>query len=596
MLHPGFVRYYEDALYALADAGHDVHVAFETSREKLNESQLAARIAAASDRITCGVTPPRVESVRAFLARGDRSATRGGASSRPATAGERREEAWESLATTVRLMLDDLRFFEPEFANAVRLRDRAEKRLPRVHAAMVRMVARGGRPARTAFAAALHGIERLIPTQPAIEAFIRFHQPDLLMLTPLIELGSQQVDYVKCARRLGVRSALCVASWDNLTSKGLIRVNPDHVLVWNEAQKREAVSLHGVPADRVVITGAQLFDHWFEGRPSRSREEFCRTVGLDPSRPFILYVGSSIFIAPEEVPFGERWLSALRAAGDPVVASAGVLIRPHPANSRQWRTFDADAFANTAIWPPIGSDPSSPDFRRDYFDSLYHSAAVVGINTSAQIEAGILGRPVLTVRLPEFVHAQSGTLHFHHLVKPGMALVHDAATLDEHVNQLSASLRGGSDTPGANTRFVRSFIRPFGEDVAAVPRFVRAIEDLARLPPPRPQPDGWLLSASRAPAAVLAYLARTLAEDRPMWVYVVRPFLTAGVWSWAAAYRVASARRTAGRGMKPMRRFVRRALHESSRRVATKTRRANKVVAKAVGTARSAARRAVKGA
>ena len=37
MLHPGFVRYYDDALTALAADGHDVHVAFEITRRKLGE-------------------------------------------------------------------------------------------------------------------------------------------------------------------------------------------------------------------------------------------------------------------------------------------------------------------------------------------------------------------------------------------------------------------------------------------------------------------------------------------------------------------------------------------------------------------------------
>src|SRR5262245_46576113 len=246
MLHPGFIRYYEGALTALAAAGHDVHVAFEISRDKLNESALAQRLEASSTRITCGTTPPRPESVREFHVRGDRAATRSGDASRPASRHEARDQAWESLATTVRLMLDYLRFFEPAFASAVKLRDRADKRLPRVHGSTVRAIAAMGASSRRLFAAMLRGIEQIIPTSNALEAFVRGQRPDLVLVTPLIELGSQQVDYVKCARRLGIRSALCVASWDNLTSKGLVRVIPDHVVVWNEAQKTEAMTLHGV--------------------------------------------------------------------------------------------------------------------------------------------------------------------------------------------------------------------------------------------------------------------------------------------------------------------------------------------------------------
>lgn len=599
MLHPGFIRYYEDALHALADAGHHVHVAFEVSRTKLGEDATAQRLAGSSDRITCGTSPGRTESVRQFLARGDRSATRSGDSAwGPASAGssrQSREEAWESLATTVRLLLDYLRYFEPAFANASRLRDRAEKRLPRVYVIIVKLVLRGGSRARRWLGSALRALERLIPAIPALEAFIREHNPDLLLVTPLVELGSQQVDYVKCAQRLGIPSALCVASWDNLTSKGLIRVIPDHVIVWNEAQKSEAITLHGVAPDRVVVTGAQLFDRWFETEPSRSREEFCRTVGLDPRERFVLYVGSSTFIAPDEVPFVERWISRLRSAADPAVASVGVLLRPHPANSRQWRTLDPAAFTNVAVWPPIGTDPNAADFGRDYFDSLYYSEGVVGINTSAQLEAGIVGRPVFTIRLPEFAHAQAGTLHFQYLVNPGAGLVQAADTLDDHVDHLAATFAGRRDAVEANRRFVGSFIRPLGIDVPAVPIFVRAIDRLQRLPRPAPRRDAWWVTAARVPTAGLAYLARTLAEDRPFWVYLLRPFLTAAVWAAALGFRFADGWREFTRvHVKRMRRRAYRFSYESFDRLSKRVRRANKSIGKSVRSAGVAAKRVVR--
>ena len=38
----------------------------------------------------------------------------------------------------------------------------------------------------------------------------------------------------------------------------------------------------------------------------------------------------------------------------------------------------------------------------DYYDSMFHSVAVVGVNTSALIESGIVGRPVFTVLAAEF--------------------------------------------------------------------------------------------------------------------------------------------------------------------------------------------------
>ena len=75
----------------------------------------------------------------------------------------------------------------------------------------------------------------------------------MVLVTPLVDIGSDQVEYIKASQALGIRSGLCVHSWDNLTNKGLIRIIPDRVFVWNETQRREAVTMHGVapgPGDR----------------------------------------------------------------------------------------------------------------------------------------------------------------------------------------------------------------------------------------------------------------------------------------------------------------------------------------------------------
>ena len=69
---------------------------------------------------------------------------------------------------------------------------------------------------------------------------------------------------------------------------------PERVFVWNEIQAREAVELHGIPADRVVATGAQLFDPWFERRPSTERAEDSLAASASIRRePYVLYTCSN---------------------------------------------------------------------------------------------------------------------------------------------------------------------------------------------------------------------------------------------------------------------------------------------------------------
>ena len=112
------------------------------------------------------------------------------------------------------------------------------------------------------------------------------------------------------------------------------------------------------------------------------------------------------------------------------------------------------------------------------FDLLYHSAAVVGLNTSAQLEAAIVGRPVCTILAPEFAEGQQGTLHFRYLLKERDGFVELAPDFEAHRQQLASAVRGEYDRD-AIRQFTERFLRPSGLDRPAMPALVAAVEQLA---------------------------------------------------------------------------------------------------------------------
>ena len=81
---------------------------------------------------------------------------------------------------------------------------------------------------------------------------------------------------------------------------------------------------------------------------------------------------------------------------------------------------------------------------------MHHAHAVVGVNTSALIESGIVGRLVFSFRVPELAGTQEGTLHFRHLRRGGLLRLAD--TLDEHRAQLEASFASTDARPRARAR------------------------------------------------------------------------------------------------------------------------------------------------
>ena len=401
---------------------------------------------------------------------------------------------WKKPAEFIRILQTYLRFLDPHYSNAYKLRARAAAMLPRPVSWLVKAIVGHNRKRIWAAVKFLRMIEHSIPLDPYIVKYFNSNRPDILLVTPLIDLRVSQLDWLKCARALGIKTGLCVASWDNLSNKSLIQIEPDAVFVWNEIQRQEAVEYHHIPLTKIIITGAQCYDRLFARRPSTSAEEFRKKVGLPGKGLFLLYLCSSGFIAPQEVDFVTQWINRLRESADPGLNKIGVLVRPHPQNADQWHDVDFSDHDNVALYPRRGANPIHGSSLNDFFDSIYHSSATIGINTSPMIESGILNKPVLTVLTPQFRDTQNGTIHFHHLVDGGLLNV--SHNLDEHLEQLNRVLADRVFYQARIKDFIQSFVRPHGLDTECTPIFADAIENLnqSAVPSPLNTPPWWPLA------------------------------------------------------------------------------------------------------
>ncbi len=392
-----------------------------------------------------------------------------------------RSDAWADVAPLLRSLADCVQYQQPSLRGAQKLQARTvhklreELRLP-VSDDQMTAVLRDVPPRQLeSLRAVLDLAERALPPDPLLVEFLRAEQPDVLLLTPLVHFGSAQADLVAAARALALPVGMLLFSWDNLSTKGRIHRQPDWMFVWNERQRREAAALHGFPESRVVVVGAPRFDGFFTLRHRIGRESFHRQLGLDPSRQTLLYVCSSAFVSAGERPFVERWLHAIRTAPDDALRSCNVIVRPHPDIG----LLGADQQYDTVRWPdvdglrgqmarPFGDSRAvvlwtSDRASQGLYECLGHSAAVVGLNTSAELESAIAGRPVYTILADEAdADGQQGTLHFHYLLESHEGFVREAKGLDEHVSQLAAELASPTDAARL-TRFVDGFLRPLGD-------------------------------------------------------------------------------------------------------------------------------------
>ncbi|MGD9057372.1 MAG: hypothetical protein PVJ41_10085 [Desulfobacterales bacterium] len=318
----------------------------------------------------------------------------------------------------------------------------------------------------------LKRIERRIPPDPAILGWLKAQCPDVVIASPYIVPRTGEIEYIQAARALDIPTIAIVLSWDNLTTKGTFHIMPDAVLVWNEALLKEAMAFHDVPQDRILITGAPVFDFWFEMRSTLDYASFCDKVGINAKQPFVLYLCSSKYISGDETAFVKAFAKALRYVKD--TQKTRILVRPHPLNAAIWQGIEDELIT---VWPQNAFWVDTPEAKQDYYHSIYHSRAVIGVNTSAIIEAAICDRPCVTILDAEYNFKQNGHGHFGHLISADfMEITHSFA---ESATVIAAVLAGKDSKKEQRLRFVSNFIRPQGLDRSASEIMAKAIESAA---------------------------------------------------------------------------------------------------------------------
>lgn len=304
----------------------------------------------------------------------------------------------------------------------------------------------------------LRMIEALIPPERQIIDWLKEYQPQVIVVSPYIMTADLEIEYVKAARHLSIPTIASVLSWDNLVSKGTYLVKPEWLFVWNRNLVEEAVHIHEFKRGNVFTTGACVYDSWFDLSPSINRKQFCGQCGVEPENPYLLFLGSSPTITDLDVELIKALIVYFEQME--VDKRPSMIIRPHPYSS-----FDMTVFENdwVKVFPRQGGRPDIDETRQTYYDTLFHSALVIGVNTTGFLDAAIVDKPCVTLIDGQMSEGQGA--HFQYLIDADY--IEFAKSRSEFFEIINRIL-GEVDIKRENRRsFVCQFIRPQGIDIPA---------------------------------------------------------------------------------------------------------------------------------
>ncbi len=388
-----------------------------------------------------------------------------------------RSDRWKSLLETTREMRHYRIYLKPNHPSP-QIGIRRREKFPKVFRPLSRSSIGKRIFASTLVGSILRRIENFAPADARITEWLNLEKPDAVVAFTNISSRVPSTDYLKAANNLQIPTIISIASWDNLTTKGTFLVQPDATFVWNNELVKEAIEIHELPADNLVVTGSPTFDYWFDSQPDRTRREFCEQAGIDPVRKFIVYLCSSRTITGDETAFVSQFADCLH--GNPETADLIILVRPHPLGGSDWGSLDK---SNVVIWPPGGDVPDMPSSQQNYFNTLFYSECAAGVNTSAMVEAAIVDKPCVTILTEHYRQTQTGRGHFYHLLNADYMEVAEGFDAS---SKIIADLLAGNDLRAVNrANFVQSFLRPNGLGKNVSDLFVHAMELAARGATPR---------------------------------------------------------------------------------------------------------------
>lgn len=232
-----------------------------------------------------------------------------------------------------------------------------------------------------------------------MEDFIKNFRPDVL-IHPTVLDGIFINDFVLLGRKFGIPTIAIMNSWDNPSTKRAVVGRPDWLLVWGPQTQSHAIRFMGMEVDRAVPFGAAQFDIYRQP-PRVTRDELCRSHGIDPTKRILLYAGSSK--GADEF---DHLCMIDEAIERGVLPNVAVIYRPHPWGhggyrgerllDGGWRHVSIDASMRSYLEALRAGNKKA--YLADYADThdvLSNIDALVSPLSTIILEGMIHGKPAL---------------------------------------------------------------------------------------------------------------------------------------------------------------------------------------------------------
>lgn len=237
----------------------------------------------------------------------------------------------------------------------------------------------------------------LVRSKTYAELFDKYN-PNLVFLAHLFE--EPEINILREAKHRGVKTVGLINSWDKVTSRCIMRLLPDKLIVFNNIVKNEVIVHDEMKEEDIYVSGLPQYDCYFLPGITK-REDFFKQIGLDSQKKMIVFSAA-----------GRNYIDSDRAA-------IGMLYRLVADGKFSEKTTLLVRFPPNDL-PPAEKLKNVPDLAYDYpgihfaakrgvdwdmssgdtqhlKDTLHHASIIVSYASSMAVDAAVFNKPIINL-------------------------------------------------------------------------------------------------------------------------------------------------------------------------------------------------------
>ncbi|MFA5838563.1 MAG: CDP-glycerol glycerophosphotransferase family protein [Candidatus Paceibacterota bacterium] len=279
------------------------------------------------------------------------------------------------------------------------------------------------------------------------------YNPNLVFLAHLF--GDIEISILREAKKRNIKTVGFINSWDKLTSRCILRISPDWLIVPNEITKKEAIKYQNIDEKSIFVSGPPQFDIYKQYANYSKREDFCKKHNIDPSKKIILFcpLGSTFS--------NFDWLT-IEMLNDlyqnrEIPQDIHFIVRFPPNDIVNIKdNIDKSIFSFQTPGIRFSSkrgidwDMNEEDVKL-LIDTVHHSSLVICFPSTISIDASILDRPVMNVNfLYDKRFNMEGLFHYYQMTHYKELLKHNGIKLVKNKEELTDTINKYLENPNLN--------------------------------------------------------------------------------------------------------------------------------------------------